>query len=359
MKPESVGLRHGTRQLLQLVKRPRPEVGGSPHRVVHRENKWRLLRFARTRDTFRTPILLVPSMINRWYVLDLLPERSLVRWLGDQGHDVFVVDWGTPGPEDRYLRFDDVAGRYIGRAIRRTCRAAGTSRAHVLGYCMGGTLSVIHAAVYPEHIASLTALAAPVSFADEGLLSKWSREDAFDVDRFVGAFGNAPWPLLQGAFQLLRPNLNLSKAAHIVDRAFTSGAWTESFLDAFLAKERWANDNVSLPAEVFRAWVGNVYRNNALMKGTLRLDNQPVHLRNLRMPLHIVSFASDHIVPPETATPLAEEASSEDLRHVELPGGHIGAVVGSRARVGLWPLLHQWWAQRDESVRRAPRLLPG
>ena len=349
-----VSIREGIQQLVALRKRPRPEVGGSTHRVVHHENKWRLLRFARTRDVYRTPILLVPSMINRWYVLDLMPERSLVAWLADKGHDVFVIDWGTPGPEDRYLSFDDVVGRYIGRAIRRTCRAAGTTQTHVMGYCMGGTLSVIHAAVYPERIASLTAVAAPVTFDDEGLLSKWSRDRSFDVD----AFGNAPWQLLQGAFQLLRPNLSVSKFAHLVDRAFTAGAWSDSFLDAFLAKERWANDNVSVPGEVFRRWVGQIYRDNSLFEGTLRLDEKPVLLSELRMPLHVVSFAADHIVPPETAAPLATEASSTDLQHVELPGGHIGAVVGGRARDVLWPLLHEWWAEREPMARTIPTL-PG
>lgn len=355
MSFDGIGLRQGVRQLLDLRTRRCPEVGGSEHHVVHRENKWRLLRFGGGQRTYRQPVLLIPSMINRWYVLDLLPERSLVRWLVEQGHDVFVVDWGTPGPEDRYLSFDDVAGRYIGRAIRRTCRAAGTEQAHVLGYCMGGTLSVIHAAVYPDRIASLTALAAPVSFSDDGLLSKWSREASFDIHSFVDTFGNAPWPLLQGAFQLLRPNLNVSKLAHLVDRSFSPGAWSDGFLDAFQAKEQWANDNVSLPGDVFRHWVGDVYRNDSLHKGTLKLDDRPVRLSALRMPLHVLSFAADHIVPPETVAPLVAEASSSDLRHHELPGGHIGAVVGGRAREVLWPLLHAWWAER-EPMRALPLL---
>ena len=120
-----------------------PAVGATPHTVVWTENKWRLLRFAPRRRLaqFKTPVLLVPSLINRWYVLDLGTGRSLIEWLVAQGHDVFCIDWGTPGAEDRYLTWDDIAGRYLGRAVRMATRFGRRGDAHVLGYCLGGTLA--------------------------------------------------------------------------------------------------------------------------------------------------------------------------------------------------------------------------
>ena len=138
--------------LISLVKRaPKgpPPVGVTPHTVVWTENKWRLLRFSPARPKFATPVLLVPSLINRWYVLDLGPQRSLIEWLVAQGHDVFCIDWGTPGDEDRYLTWDDIAGRYIGRAVRIASRFGRTSDVHLLGYCLGGTLAVTYAAAFP------------------------------------------------------------------------------------------------------------------------------------------------------------------------------------------------------------------
>ena len=140
------------------------DVGATPHTVVWRENKWRLLRFTPAQRRFATPVLLVPSLINRWYVLDLGPERSFIEWLVEQGHEVFCIDWGTPGDEDRYLTWDDIGGRYLGRAVRIAARETGD--VHVLGYCLGGTLATAYVAAFPEHVASLTALAAPVDFAD-------------------------------------------------------------------------------------------------------------------------------------------------------------------------------------------------
>jgi len=329
-----------------LITRKPPPVGQTPHEVVHRENKWRLLRF-RGDVRYRVPILIVPSMINRWYVLDLMPGRSLVEWLVQQGHDVYVIDWGTPGAEDRFLTFDDVVGRYLGRALRRSTESSGSPRVHVLGYCMGGTLAAIHASVYPERIASLTALASPVAFHDDSLLAAWTRNPAFDVEGFVDAFGNAPWPMLQASFMMLRPTLTLSKLAFLLDKAVTGRGFDDAFLDGFFAKEKWANDNVALAGGVFRTWVRDIYRRDAIMEGSLTLDGHPVRLEAVRSALHVISFEDDYIVPKATAAPLAERASSEDILHTHLRGGHIGAVVSKGASERLWPVMQQWWAERD------------
>ena len=99
--------------LASLLTRKRPPVGSTPADVVHSENKWRLLRYRRKEPVrFKTPVLLVPSLINRHYVLDLLPDKSFVEWLVARGHDVYCIDWGTPSDEDRYLSFDDVCARF-------------------------------------------------------------------------------------------------------------------------------------------------------------------------------------------------------------------------------------------------------
>nr|MBA3539695.1 class III poly(R)-hydroxyalkanoic acid synthase subunit PhaC [Deltaproteobacteria bacterium] len=131
--------------LLRRAPKGLPPVGQTPHDVVWTENKWRLLRFAPAEPKFATPILMVPSLINRWYVLDLGPGRSLIEWLVAQGHIVYCIDWGTPTAEDRYLTWDDIGGRYVGRAVRIAARETGPEgKVHVLGYCLGGTLATAY-----------------------------------------------------------------------------------------------------------------------------------------------------------------------------------------------------------------------
>ncbi len=345
----------GIRRLSELWTRPIPAVAMTPHEVVHSENKWRLLRFSPGIRRFDVPVLMIPSMINRWYVLDLRPGRSLVQWLVEQGHEVFVLDWGTPADEDKYLRFDDYVGKAIGRALRISSelgdeRGEASKQSHVLGYCMGGTLAAIHGAVYPERVASLTTLAAPVSFEENDVLGAWTRSEGFDVEAFVQGIGNAPWPLLQVAFNLIRPTLHASKMNFLADQAMQGTRWGDSFLDNFFAKERWANDNIAMPADVFRRWILDIYRENALVKGTFLLDGKRVKLANLRMPMHVVTFEDDYLVSKCSAEPLGSMASSEDLTHSHLRGGHVGAVVSGGARKLLWPLLQGWWAKRDMGI---------
>ena len=104
--------------LARRMTRGRPQVGLTPADVVHRENKWRLLRYRPRKLKYETPVLLVPSLINRHYVLDLMPGKSFAEYLVGRGHDVYIIDWGTPGPEDRHLTFDDICDGYLGRAVR-------------------------------------------------------------------------------------------------------------------------------------------------------------------------------------------------------------------------------------------------
>ena len=337
--------------LASLATRGRPPVGTTPADVVHAENKWRLLRYRRsTPARFATPVVFVPSLINRHYVLDLLPGKSFAEWLVAQGHDVYCIDWGTPGPEDRYLTFDDVCDSYLGRALRKT----GSPKAHVLGYCMGGTLAAIHAAVHPERFASLVALAAPVRFAEAGLLGAWTQSKLFEPRTLVDALGNVPWQLLQSSFLMLRPTLNLAKMVNLIDRA-----WDDEFLDGFLAIETWGNDNVSFPGEVWRTWVEELYRKDAFATGDFALSGKKARIQNVDCPLLVVTFEHDTIVPRASAEPLMQLASSRDKQELRLSGGHVGAVVSRGASKKLWPALQGFWASHEPvSASDAPPSRP-
>jgi polyhydroxyalkanoate synthase len=334
-------------RLVTILRRwsaPRARVGLTPADVVHRENKWRLLRY-RPRAAglaWATPVVMVPSLINRHYVLDLMPGKSLVEWLVAEGHDVFVIDWGTPADEDRHVDFDEVCDRYLGRAVRRCARLAGGSGVHLLGYCLGGTLAVIYAAVRPERVATLVALAAPVGFDDEGPLSRWTRSPSFDVAALVEATGNVPWQLMQAAFHLLRPTLPLSKAVGVVDRA-----WDDEFLDGFFALETWGSDNVSFPGACYRRYVEELYRRDALLAGTFSLSGEPVRLEAIECPTLAITFAHDSIVPAASAAVLLDRIGSTDKHRIHLSGGHVGAVVSRKASRTLWPELARFWQERD------------
>jgi polyhydroxyalkanoate synthase subunit PhaC len=333
--------------LVSLVRRaPRgmpvvgTHVGATPHTVVWTENKWRLLKFSPARRRFATPILMIPSLINRWYVLDLGPERSFIEWLVAQGHEVYCIDWGTPGDEDRYLTWDDIAGRYVGRAVRLAAKETGN--AHVLGYCLGGTLAATYVAAFPEQVATFTALAAPVDFEHAGIMSTWTRTQTFDVRAILDAFGNIPHRLMQASFKMMKPTLQAQKVVGLLDRA-----WDDEFLDGFLATERWGTDNVSFPGECYVRYIEELYRQNRLVAGTFSLLGRPARLEAITCPLLAVAFADDHIVPVPSAQALIDLAGARDKQlHVDR-GGHVGAVISKKAAVRLWPVMQRFWAEHQ------------
>ena len=343
MKPPKSSPIHSLVALIRRAPKGPPLVGSTPHTVVWAENKWRLLRFSPAAGPrYRTPVLMVPSLINRWYVLDLGPGRSVIEWLVAQGHDVFCIDWGTPGDEDRYLTWDDIAGRYIGRALRIAARYGRSGEAHVLGYCLGGTLAVSYVAAFPERVASLLALAAPVDFEHAGIMAGWTRTPTFDVASIFEAFGNIPWPLMQASFNLLRPTLRLSKTVSLLDRA-----WDDEFLEAFLATEHWGHDNVSFPGACYVRYIEELYRRNLLVRGGFTVAGRPAELPAIRCPVLALAFSDDHIVPLASAAPLIDRVGSTDKQLVVQAGGHVGAVVSRKASQRLWPIMAEFWAKRS------------
>ena len=356
-------------KLASILTKPKPPVGTTPADVIHRENKWRLLRYRPLPGgpKLQTPVLLVPSLINRHYIMDLLPGKSLAEDLVKAGHDVYCLDWGTPGDEDRHLTFDDVADRYLGRAIRKVAKRSPRGKTHVLGYCLGGTLATIHAAVHQEHIASLLVLAAPVGFEGEvGLLETWTRLKDFKVSDIVEAFGNVPWQLMQSAFTMLRPTLGMSKAVHVIDKAMkddpvithaygadpsaNANKWDE-FSESFRALETWGNDNVSFPGACYVRYIEELYRKDALIQGTFTLSGKPVHLEKITVPTMCIVFQHDNIVPLKNAAVLVDKIGSTDKELLSLPGGHVGAVVSRGAQKSLWPRMSAFWAKRDSDVK--------
>lgn len=319
--------------------RPPPELAPTPRDTIAREGTARLYRFAGEGPRRGAPLLLVPSLINRWYVLDLRPGSSLVAALVGAGLDVFCLDWGAPEDEDRYLGWDDVLAR-LGRMVRRTMTAAGSEQIGVLGYCMGGTLSAIYTALHPGQVAALANLAGPIDFAQGGALTHMVDPRWFDADAIADA-GNVSPEQMQSGFVALRPTLELGKLASMPDLVADPAAQT-----SFRALDTWASDNIAFPAAAYRTYIKDLYQGNRLVAGTHRALGRAVDLGAIRCPALAIVADRDQICPPAAATALLERVSTKDTTTLRVPGGHVGAVVGSRAARELYPAVSSWFATR-------------
>ncbi len=320
------------------VPRPQtPPLAQTPRDEYPLEGGAKLYRFASARRIAR-PILLVPSLINRWYVMDLRPGASLVEALCGAGLDVWLLDWGIPQAEDRYLDWDAVLRR-LGRAARRVHRET-AGPIGILGYCMGGTLTSIFASQHAELLAALVTLAAPIDFAHGGMLRRMVDPKWFDADAIADA-GNVAPSQMQAGFVALRPTLDASKVVSMPDLANDPKA-----RDAFLALDEWASDNIPFPADAYRRYIRELYQDNQLVAGTHRANGRAALLGAIRCPTLVITASRDAICPPRAATALLDHVGATDTAVVEVPGGHVGAVVGSRAAKEMYPKLIDWLAPR-------------
>jgi polyhydroxyalkanoate synthase len=322
-------------------------VGVTPCDVIHARATHRLLRYRRDQPArFAEPVLLCYALVNRAYILDLQPGKSVVQQYLDRGFDVYIVDWGTPSREDHRLTFE----HYVGflRECIRTIRDRTDARAlHLVGYCMGGTMSAVYTALEPEPVRTLTLLAAPIDFSrKESLLNVWVGREYFDVDALVDTHGNAPAWLLQACFQGMKPVQNLIQK----NISLLENLEDKRFLEGFFAMELWVNDNIPVAGETFREFVKAFYQENQLVRGEYRLGDRPVDLAEVRCPLLLLAAKADHLVPPSSTAGILPHVGSGDVESVVVDAGHVGLVVSSKAHRTTWPAATQWLAERSTSA---------
>jgi polyhydroxyalkanoate synthase len=322
-------------------------VAPTPRDVLWRDGCAALYRFRRpegVRPAAAMPVLVVPSMINKWYVVDLRAGASLVEALAAGGLDVYCLDWGTAQDEDRYLAWDDVIAR-LGRAVRFVERLSKSPQVGLLGYCMGATLAGIYAALEPAHVAALLNLAGPFDFAHGGFLRTMVDAKWFDVHAIAEAGNVAPMQM-QSGFLALRPTSQLAKWVSYLDRGHEPKA-----REAFDALEQWAGENIPFPAAAYATYIEELYQKNLLVRGEHRVAGRRVDLASIRCPVLTIAAERDTICPPAAAQALNDACGSADKELLVVPGGHVGAVVGSKAPKVLYPAMREWLASRLASDR--------
>lgn len=323
--------------------------------AVWSEGNTRLLDYGATHRSARArgarAVLVVPSLINRWEVLDLTAEKSLLRAMAAQGLRPYLVDWGTPDAEER--RFDTTA--YVARleralafVARRARRAAG-----VMGYCMGGTLTVALAARQPRRVAGLALLAAPWDFHADRTGHAFLLSAGPILARVADQVGELPVDVLQTLFWSLDPWLSVKKFGRFLGMDQQGDSARE-----FVLLEDWLNDGAPLAGPTARECLIGWYGDNLPGSGRWTVGGRRIVPSRINVPSLVMIPSGDRIVPPLSAAALAEPGRGfKRVTRLDLPLGHIGMVVSSRARDLCWtPLID--WLQRLPTGRNRRRVLP-
>jgi len=319
------------------------ETSHLPFDVVASRGPMRVLYFApRGEVRHATPIVFSYSLINRFYILDFMPGRSLLEYLTESGHPCYVIDWGVPGIAEVNKTWADYAITYVDLAMRTACEREGTDRAHLYGYCMGGTMALAYAALRPARIKAVVAMAVPVDFHDEGLFSTWTRPANFNPDAIVDAFGNVPTWLMEGGSRLLMPLTNATKWRDLWENRERDG-----FAEIWRRMEAWSSDNVPFPGELYRQYIKDCYQTNNFRAGRMFIGGERVDLSRIDAPTLAVIALRDHIVPPPSARALLDVIGSEDTAVMEFATGHIGLSASSKGRSVFWPAISGWLVDHD------------
>ncbi len=361
------------------------DVAITPGKVVLRNRLIELIQYApATPEVHPEPVLLVPSWIMKYYILDLSPANSLVKYLVDRGHTVFCISWKNPTADERDLGMDDYLSLGLMAALDSVQTIVPQRKVHALGYCNGGTLLAIGAAAMArdgeDRLASLTLLAAQTEFSEPGELGLFIDESQVSLlEAQMAQKGYLTAQQMAGAFSLLRSNDLLW--SRLVNQVLLGEPGAMNDLMA------WNADSTRLPAKMHSQYLRQLFLHDDLAENRYRVDGRPVSLADVRVPVFLVGTETDHVAPWRSVYKL-HYLSPAEITFVLTNGGHNAGIVNppGRARrhyrlltsaagssrpdpdhwLGIapdhegswWPAWQQWLQQRSGAAMAPPRLGP-
>jgi polyhydroxyalkanoate synthase len=327
------------------------KIAQTPKEVVWTLNKAKLYRYVPVVPEERRhplPLLLVFAIMNRPHVLDLRPGHSFVEYMLRHGYDLYLLDWGAPGPEDKNLKFDDYTLEYLPRVVRKVKSVAGVDQFNMLGWCLGALISTLYTALRPDDgLKNLVLLTAPLDFTDKtaGGFIRWTSNPAFNPDKIIETFGNVPGEMIDYGAKALKPVENfIRNYLNLWDNIDNP-----KVVESWHAMNTWVRDNIPMAGGAYRQLINEFYKENRLIEGTLMLRGERVDLSKLTANVLNVIAEADHITPPCQSEGIMSRIGSVDKEVFRVRGGHIGIMAGSGAEKTTWPHIEQWLAARSKT----------
>lgn len=331
-------------QVLSRIAEDNLIIGGTEKETVFRNDHVQLYHYrSQTAPRYATPVLIVYALVNRPYMLDLQEDRSLIRQLLAHGLDVYLIDWGYPQRNDRWLTLDDYINDYVASCVDHILEAHQLEALTLMGVCQGGVFSLCYAALNPEKVSRLITVAAGVDFhVNEGVINHWMRyrdpESNIDIDLAVDTLGNIPGSLMNFGFVMLKPyELGLQKYMTFLDSIDN-----DEYSANFLRMEKWIFDNPDQSGEAWREYITEFYVHNRLIKGETVIAGRHVDLRKITMPVLNLFAEHDHLVPPASSQALRDFIGTEDYTEASFPVGHVGMYVSRKVQDMLPSVLEGW-----------------
>ncbi|MBK7996291.1 MAG: alpha/beta fold hydrolase [Blastocatellia bacterium] len=325
-----------TAMMMQLFQTPK--VAQTPSEIIFSDYTFKVYHYLpKNKLVSDVPILIVNSLVNKYYILDLMPGKSYVEYLVNQGFNVYLIDWGVPESSDSSLSLEDYINFFLSKIVKQVLKHSQAKKLSIIGYCMGGTMALVYTAIKQEFVQSLILLATPVDFHNDSLLSLWGSPENFNVDKFINVYGNVPKEVLYTTFMMLKPLKNITKYVDLAENIEN-----EEYIKIFAAFDYWIKDTIPIAGETFRQFIKYAYQQNLLVKNRFPLGNQIISLKNVKCPLLNVLAEHDEIVPLKSSEILMQLVGSKDKELLKVKGGHHGLSIGLSAIKIVWPKTVDW-----------------
>jgi polyhydroxyalkanoate synthase subunit PhaC len=300
------------------------------------------------------PLVIVPPLGVTADVFDLLPQRSLVRYMAARGFQVYLIDWGRPRREHAHLDFADYADNLFGTALDKIRRHAGQEDVSLMGWCMGGLLCLMHQGLEQDpHIRNIVTVASPIDMRGAGLLGELGkainapaqllrrytslRLDMLDPSRF-----SSPPFLTTLSFKLTSPVASVTTYWDLV-----TNLWDREFVETYSTTSDYLNRMLMYPGGVIRDMTLKVAVDNKLAAGRIEVGDRLARIDQISCPLLAFAGATDTLVSPDVAGKLVDVVASSDKEFRIAPGGHMGVILGSSAQAAVWAESADWLVERS------------
>jgi polyhydroxyalkanoate synthase len=310
---------------------PGKQVAITKGKVIFSNHLIELIQYeAQTAQVYKEPVLMIPAWIMKYYILDLLPDNSLVNWLTKQGHTVFIVSWRNPGSEDRNLGLDEYFRSGAMAAIDAVSKNMPNSKIHLMGYCLGGTMAMIAAAAmakkHDDRLKSLTLLAAQGDFTEAGeLLLFITKSEVSFLKNMMWEKGYLDTKQMAGSFQMLR-SYDLIWSKMVQD--YMHG--TQRGMIALLA---WNADATRMPYKMHSEYLEKLFLNNDFSEGRFTIEGEPIAPQNIHIPSFVVGTEKDHVAPWKSVYK-THLFLNGDITFALASGGHNAGIVSEPGREG-------------------------
>lgn len=330
---------------LEAIKGPLPEMGVTKREAVWKKNKATLWYYPPEEKKYRVPVFIVFSLINKPSILDLGPGSSLIEHFVNEGFEVYLLDFGSPGYEDGDISMADYIVEYIQTGVRRALRHSGAKEISVFGLCLGGTLAAMYAAIADEPIKNLILSTPPIDFSHSPAFDQWTsaiRKGNVNFDEFLDAIQTVPGFLVNRVLSLAISPIHFSSYLSLLSRADDP-----QYVAKWRRFHEWTNDHVPFSGAAMKQMVNDLVMKNKLIKGKLTIKKKKALLLNINANLLVVAGEDDILIPEKMIKPVMKLVSSQDRTYRLLRGGHTTINITPR----LPDYLAEWLPERSGPIR--------